>query len=94
MLVTITQFERMARDANGNPLYLGEGRIGCQALTGAGAFTALDGRTKFVRIATDSAIQMDIAGGTTTSADELFPAGSCEYLAMRGGETLTIAAVA
>lgn len=94
MLVTITQFERMARDANGNPLYLGEGRLGCEARTSAGAFTALDARTKFVRLACDTTIQMDIAGGTTNSADELFPAGSTEYLAMRGGETLTIATVA
>lgn len=90
MLVTITQFERQARDANGNLLYLGEGRLGCEARTSAGSFTALDARTKFVRIATDTGIQMDIAGGTTTSADELFPAGSVEYLGVSGGEAFSI----
>lgn len=92
MLVTITEFSRMARDDNGNPLYLGEGRIACQARTSAGAFVALNDATTFIRIATDTGIQMDIAGGSTTSTDELFPAGSVEYLSVRGGLTLTIAA--
>lgn len=93
MLVTITEFSRMARDDNGSPLYLGEGRIACQARTSAGAFTALNDATTFVRLATDTSVQLDIVGGTTNSADELFPAGSVEYLAVRGGEILTIAAV-
>lgn len=90
MLVTITQFERQARDANGNLLYVGEGRIACEARTSAGSFTEFDTRTKFIRIATDTSIQMDIAGGATTSADELFPAGSIEYLGVKGGETFSI----
>lgn len=94
MLVTITQYARMAEDANGNCLYLGKDRIACEARTSAGAFTALDARTKFVRIATDTAIQMDIAGGSTTSQDELFPAGIVESFSVNGGETLTIATVA
>ena len=92
MLVTITEFSRMARDDNGNPLYLGEGRIGCQARTSAGAFSALNDATTFVRLATDTALQMDFAGGVTSSVDELIPAGSVEYLSVRGGETFTIAA--
>lgn len=94
MLVTITEYARIAQDANGNPLYLGKDRIGCQARTSVGAFTALNADTSFVRIATDTAIQMDVAGGTTSSTDELFPANGVEYLAVNGGETLTIATVA
>lgn len=93
MLVTITQFAKMARDANNHPMPIGAGRIACQARTSAGAFTALDPSTRFVRIATDTAIQMDIAGGTTTSSDELFPAGVIDYVSVTGGETLTIAEV-
>jgi len=91
MLVTITQFSRLAEDSNGRLLPLGHGRIACQSRTSGGVFTALGTTTRFIRIATDTAIQMDIAGGSTTSADELFPAGSVEFLAVSGGETLTIA---
>lgn len=90
MLVTITQYSRMALDANGNPIYLGDNRIACEARTAAGAFTALDAATRFIRLATDTSIQMDITGGETTSADELFPEGSVEHLPMNGGEVLNI----
>lgn len=92
MIVSITQFTRLATDQNGNVLPLGLDRVACEVRTTAGAFAALSAGTKFVRVATDTAIHMDIAGGSTTSADELFPANSVEYLAVRGGETLTIAA--
>lgn len=92
MIVSITQFQRLARDGNGAVMPLGGDRIACEVRTAAGAFTALGGSTKLIRIATDTAIQMDIAGGATTSADELFPANSVEYIAVHGGETLTIAA--
>lgn len=94
MLVTITQYLRMARDENGLPMYLGKDRLGCEVRTAAGAFVALNPNTKLIRVATDTAIQMDVAGGATTAADELFPAGSVEYLAVNGGETFTIATVA
>lgn len=90
MLVTLTEYSRMAIDANGNPIYLGDARIACQARTSAGSFSALDAATRFVRLATDTSIQMDITGGETTSADELFPEGSVEHLPMNGGETLSI----
>lgn len=90
MLVTITQFRELARDNNGNVVPLGSDRIGCEARTSAGAFTALKGEVRFVRVATDTPIQMDIAGGSTDTTDELFVPG-VEYVAVRGGETLTIA---
>lgn len=94
MLVTITQFRELARDANGNVLLTaGHGRTVCEARTTAGAFAALGEGTRFIRIATDTAVQMDIAGGATTSADELFPAGTVELVAVQGGETLTIATI-
>ena len=93
MLVTITQFSRLARDDNGAALPLGEGRIACDVRTSDGDFSALDGSTRFVRIATDTPVQLDIAGGETDSADELFMPG-VEYIAVRGGETLSIAEVA
>jgi hypothetical protein len=91
MLVTITEFSRLAIDSNGAQLPLGAGRIACQAVIADGDANALTNGTRFVRVATDTAIQINIAGGSTTSSDELFPANSVEYIAVRGGETLAIA---
>jgi hypothetical protein len=91
MLVTLTQFRGLATDRNGNVLPMGKDRIGCKSLTAAGAFAALDLDCAFVRLATDTSIQCDITGSNTTAQDELFVAGSVEYLAVNGGETLTIA---
>ena len=93
MLVTITQFSRMALDANGSTIFMGKDRIACEARTTAGSFTALNSDAAFVRIATDTAIQIDVTGGATTSADELFMPG-VEYIAVNGGETLAFIAVA
>lgn len=92
MLVTLSQFTKLGRDALGNVLPLAVDRIACEARTTAGAFTALNGKTRYIRIATDTAIQVDFAGGATTSADELIPANATEYIAVNGGETYTIAA--
>lgn len=91
MLVTITQFSSLAYDVNGNPLPMGKTRTACEKRTAAGAFAPLASNTKFIRLATDTAIQMDVTGGTTDTSDELFPANSSEYVAVNGGETLTIA---
>lgn len=70
---------------------LGSGRLACQVRTSAGAFAALNNSTRLIRIATDTALRLDIAGGATDTSDELIPAG-VEYLAVGGGITLTIAA--
>lgn len=90
MIVTITQFARLAVDANGNPMPLGADRIACEARTSVGAFAALNANTRLIRVATDTPVRLDIAGGTTDTADELIPAG-VEYFSVKGGETLTIA---
>ena len=90
MIVTITQFASLAKDVQGNPMPLGDQRVACEARTTAGAFAVLATGTSFIRIATDTAIRLDIAGGTTDTSDELFPAG-VEFISVNGGETLTIA---
>jgi hypothetical protein len=90
-ITSITEFSELARDRNGNVLPLGKGRIACQVRTSMGSFSALSANTKIIRVATDTTIRMDIAGGSTDTSDELFPANSVEYLAVNGGETLTIA---
>lgn len=84
MKVSITQFRDLAVDALGNVLPMGRDRLGCEVRTAAGAFAALSADCKFVRLATDTAIQMDIAGGATDATDELFPANSVEFLAING----------
>lgn len=93
MIVTITQFRTLARDEAGNVLPLGKDRTATQARTTVGAFTALAADTSIIRLATDTAIHMDIEGGSTNTSDELFMPG-VEYLAVDGGEVLTIAAIA
>lgn len=92
MLVTITQFRQLATDEQGNVLLgMGKDRTACQALTAAGSFTALDADTAFVRLCTDTQIQLDIDGGAVTTADELFMPG--EYMfSVNGGETLSFIA--
>lgn len=94
MLVTITEFSRLARDDNGNVVPLGEGRLACQSRTAAGAFSALNAATKFIRVATDTSIQIDIAGGSVNTSDELMPGASVEYFMVRGGEVLSFVVAA
>jgi hypothetical protein len=91
MKVSITQFRALAVDANGNVMPLGRDRIACEVRTAVGAFAALNADAEFIRVATDTAMQMDITGGATDATDELFPANSVEFLAVHGGEVLTIA---
>ena len=92
MKVSLSEFAALAKDADGAPLPLGKNRLACQVLTGAGAASALNTKTRFVRLATDTAIQVDITGGATDATDELFPANSVEFIAVHGGEVLTVAA--
>ena len=89
MIVTITQFTTLAVDANGNTMPVGDNRIACEARTTAGSFTALSTAARFIRVATDTAIRMDIAGGTTDTSDEIILPGA-EFFAVKGGETLSI----
>jgi len=86
MLVTLSQFVRLGKDNNGNVMPLAKDRISCEARTVVGSFAALSVNTQFIRIATDTAIRVNFASGTTTTSDELIPANSTEYLAVNGGE--------
>lgn len=90
MIVSITEFSTIATDSNGQAVPLGHGRTACNVRTVVGAFPALGRDTKIIRVATDTNIRMDITGGTTDTADELFLAG-VEYLSVNGLEVLTIA---
>lgn len=90
MLVTITQYRKLAIDANGNVLPLGGDRISGEELTLADDATALDPGARFVRIATDTPVQISGVGGTG-DADLYLP--GVEFIAVKGGETLTVATI-
>lgn len=89
MIVTINQFSKLARDQQGNYVPLGAGVSGNQTLTAAGAATALNAGTKVVRIATDTAIKIDVFGAST---DAYMPAGTSEYFAAWGSQVITVTA--
>jgi hypothetical protein len=68
MLVTITEYTELARDANGAVLPLGTGKLALQSATAAGTVELTAG-ARFFRAATDTAILIN---------DELMMPGS-EY---------------
>lgn len=90
MLVTISQFRDTAFAGSGHSLPLGRNRMGSEARTTDGAFAALSTDTKFIRLATDTGIRMEIDGGANGSHSEFFPAGSVEFMAVNGGEVFNI----
>ncbi len=84
MMVTITSFAKMATDANGGVLPLGEGGV-CEKRTTAGNFAAVSG---FIRVATDTAVTL-----TTASGDpELFMPG-VEFRKVSAAQVLALAVV-
>lgn len=89
MIVTITEYRNTARDAGEQSLSIGGEKIASKRYTAAGAGTAYDARTSFVRVATDTAIHF----GTSTDAPFL-PANTIDWFAVTGGATPTITASA
>lgn len=90
MIVSISQFAKMATGIHGNRAPFVKDRLACQVRATNGSFAALDQNCRFVRVATDTAMFMNITGGPTSGNDEFFPANTVEYIAVDGGETLTI----
>lgn len=88
MRVTITEYKSLAVDANGHIMPLGKLRLAVQSQTAFGAFAALNADTRFIRIATDTAVTLDIDASAT---DELYMPG-VEFMPTHGGEVLTTAA--
>ncbi len=90
MIVSITEFATLAKDIAGQKLPLGQDRLACNVRVTNGKFPALHENCRFIRVATDTAILMDIEGGQLSGVDELFVADSVEYIAVTGGEVLEI----
>jgi hypothetical protein len=90
MIVTMTEFAQLARDQNGHLIPLGTNRLVCQELTGAGAFQALQGATRFVRLASDTGLRVYVDGGYYG----FFPPGGVEFKAMEGGAVISVTAAA
>ena len=91
MITTITQYDRLAKDADGNALPVGVARIGSEARTSVGAFAALDASAAFIRVASDTAVK--ITDGTSGGNPMFVPANVPEYFGVSGGEVLTSATV-
>lgn len=90
MIVTLTQFDRLAKDEVGNTLPLGSIGMGSQSRTSNGAFTALDTSCNFLRVASDTNMTLTDAAGQVI----YFPANSPEYIGVSGGDVFTLASVA
>lgn len=91
MKITITEYQRMAKDENGRDVPVGDNYLAHQTLTAVGAATALNAATRLIRLATDTAVTVDVASAGASS--ELLPANAVEYFKVSGGQVLTFAAV-
>lgn len=89
MLLTITEYAGLATDDRGNVLPMGRRKIASTGKTAA-ATHAPSAQTTFVRIATDTAVQIDMAGGETAAGSEYLPANTVEFFSVVGGVTLDI----
>lgn len=79
MKVTITAYRAALVDGNANILGMAGPPISSQLLTAAGTATALPDETRYVRIATDTAIHVKIDGAGAANTDPMMPASAIEY---------------
>ena len=89
MKVTITEYRALLEDVNGNDLPLSGAPVAKQKLTAAGNATATADETRFVRVATDTAIHLRHGAGATDT-DPMLPANSVEYFAVHEAVVLSI----
>lgn len=92
MLVTITQYARMAKDADNREMPAGELIVGPTVeVTVDGEQDPLSDDTRVIRVATDTAVTLDAGGDEPVG---LLPADSVTFHKMSGGDVLTITTVA
>lgn len=88
MIVTVTQYKTIHKTHNNEGLPIGGERCGHQKRASAGSFDALGEGCRFVRVATDTSITVDVDG-----ADLFLPAGGIEFFAAKEGDQITVATV-
>lgn len=89
MIVTITQYDKLGEDGKSKDLPVGFNPLASQARTTAGAFTAMNPKAKFARVASDTAMKLTDGAGNVM----FFPANSPEYIGVLGGTVFTLATV-
>lgn len=91
MKVTISEYRELPNDFGGNDLPIAGPPVISQKLTAAGNATALADDTRFVRVATDTAIHIKQSTGAADT-DPMMPANSVEYFGASEGTVLSIIA--
>ena len=86
--MTITEYDRLTRDGTNSVLPIGQAGMKSSKRTSNGTFPALDPSASFVRVATDTAIELTFNGTSM-----FFPAQSVEYIGVSGGEVLTVVTI-
>lgn len=91
MKVTITEFSQLPHDSTGNVLPIGAFPPNAkQVLTAIGSSAPTSDDTRFIRVATDTAITV-IAGPTASASDPMMLANSTEYFGVTENVAITIA---
>lgn len=88
--ITITQFQRLGVDANGDAIPIADGFVAGQTMTDAGTSNAMTDGARFVRIATDTSYYCNVYG---TGTQVLLPAGSIDFFPVRDGQTIAFTTV-
>lgn len=88
MITTITQYHEYPREGENQPLPVGNLTGTNTSLTATGNVT-LGSETYFVRIATDTAVHLNI-GATATSSHPYLPAGAVEFFAVKPSQVLYV----
>lgn len=84
---TFNFFGEQMRDANGGVLAIPQTRLGGETLTSMTTTAVAPAGTKFVEVATDTAVTIN---GYGSGSATLIPAGGKEYFPCVAGQTFTI----
>lgn len=88
MIVTITQYANLAVDKAGTQLPIGGNALDSIKATAVGALTPLNGDARFVRICSDTKVEVVIGG-----LSHYVAADQPEYHSVGGGQSVTLVAV-
>lgn len=90
MKVTITAYRGVMDDGNGNIIGIADAIIeesgGEQVQAAAGNFAALPDETRFIRVATDTAIHIKVRGTGAATTNPMMPASTVEFFQAHEGQ--------